>query len=232
MGIGHEIAALLREEGCAIYGFADLRCLSEEVRQNFDTGIAIALSYTKEAMRDNLNGPSQKYYDEYNVINGRLPKIAAKAERLLVDRGYKALARPASSVVSPAEDYRSVLPHKTVATLAGVGWIGKCATLVTDEVGSALRLIVVLTNAPLACGTPVTVSKCPPRCTACADVCPGKAPLGGMWAAGVDRAAFFDAHACQPAARARAKAMLGIDLTLCGLCIANCPFTKKGLGYE
>ena len=119
-----------------------------------------------------------------------------------------------------------------MATLAGIGWIGKCATLVTNEVGSALRLTVVLTDAPLNCSNPVDKSMCDPDCMICINVCPGKAPLGGSWEVGVDRDMFFNAHACRLAARAHAKETLGIDETLCGLCISNCPLTKKGLCYD
>ena len=54
--LNKDIISLLHENNCNIVGFADLRCLPKEVRQNFDSGIVIALSYTKEAMEDNKNG--------------------------------------------------------------------------------------------------------------------------------------------------------------------------------
>ena len=150
---------------------------------------------------------------------------------LLMGMGYKAFAKIPQSVVQDC-DYRTVLPHKTVATLAGIGWIGKCAALVTDKVGSALRVSVVLTDAPLDCGTPITISKCDPNCGVCVGACPGKAPQGGLWEAGIDREIIFNAHNCRTAARARAKALLDVEETLCGLCLSNCPFTKRALGYE
>ena len=231
ISLNNEIITLLKQEGCDIVGFADLRCLSKEVRQNFDNGILIALPYSKEAMKDNKNGLPQRYYEEFTLINRRLPELATMTTNFLVDKGYKALAKITPTVVQD-EDYRTVLPHKTVATLSGIGWIGKCALLVNNESGSALRLTAVLTDASFDCGTPVTKSICPPDCIICADVCPGKALLGGVWEAGVDRDTFFNAHACRPAARTHAKTALGIDETLCGLCISNCPFTKRGLGYE
>ena len=231
MSLNNEIIALLKQEGCSIVGFADLRCLSKEARQNFDYGILIALSYSKEAMQDNKYGLPQRYYEEFTPINKRLPELAVQIANFLIDKGYKALAKTTPTVVQD-EDYRTVLPHKTLATLAGVGWIGKCALLVTKKVGSALRLTVVLTNAPLDCGMPVTESICAPDCTICSEICPAKAPLGRLWEVGIDRDSFFNAHACRPAARNHAKVTLGIEETLCGLCISNCPFTKRGLGYE
>jgi epoxyqueuosine reductase QueG len=231
MNLNQEIIASLNQEGCNIVGFADLRCLSKETRQNFNTGIVLALSYSKEAMWEHQNGSMRRYHDEWKPMTFRLDELAALTARLLTAKGYKALPQVSATVVQD-KYLRTVLPHKTVATLAGIGWIGKCAMLVTNEVGSALRIKVVLTNAPLTCGTPATTSLCPPDCAACADACPGKAPRGGLWEAGVDRDSFFDAHACRDAALDRAKATLGIDETLCGLCISSCPFTKTGLGYE
>ena len=229
--LNHEIIELLKNENCHIVGFADLQCLSKEVRQYFDYGILIGLSYTKEAMVENYNGLPQRYYDEFNAINKQLNKLAVLTADYLVSKGYKALAKVQTMVVQD-KDWRTVLPHKTVATLAGVGWIGKSATLVTNEVGSALRITVVLTNAPLECGEPIIKSLCPPNCNVCVNVCPGKAPKGILWEVGVDRDDFFDANACVRAARLRANETLGVNKTICGLCISNCPFTKKGLEYN
>ena len=229
--LNREIIELLKQENCHIVGFADLCCLSKEVRQYFDNGILIGLSYTKEAMQENKDGSPGRYYSEFNALNKRLPKLATLTANFLVSKGYKALAKVQTMVVQD-EDWRTVLPHKTVATLAGVGWIGKCATLVTNMVGSALRITVVLTNAPLECGEPITKSLCPPNCNVCINICPGKAPKGILWEASVDRNDFFDAHACARAARSRANELLGVNETICGLCISNCPFTMKGLNYK
>ncbi|MBP7403190.1 MAG: epoxyqueuosine reductase [Clostridia bacterium] len=230
MDLNQALTERIRRESHAIVGFADLRRLSAESRQNFDRGILIGLTYSAEAMRENLAGRPRRYFEEYSSINRRLPGLAQDTARFLVERGCKALPKVASAVAQDA-DRRTVLPHKTVATLAGVGWIGKCALLVTPEAGSALRLVVVLTDAPLVCGTPVTRSRCPAGCTVCADACPGHAPLGGQWAPEVDRSVFFDAEACRNAARARAGSLLDIDETVCGLCAASCPVTRGVLGY-
>ena len=231
MSLNKEIINLLNQAGCNIIGFADLRCLPEESRQNFDYGILMALPYTKEAMQENINGSPQRYYDENEKITQRLRELRNLTAEFLAGRGYEALTNTPASVIND-DTLRSLLPQKTVATLSGVGWIGKCAMLVTNEVGSALRLTVVLINAPLDCGTPVTKSMCDPDCTVCADVCPGKAPLGGLWEVGVDRDDFFNARACYSASRTRTKKLLGIDESRCGLCVSHCPFTKRGLGYK
>jgi epoxyqueuosine reductase QueG len=230
MRLNEEIIELLEKENCHIVGFADLHELSSEVRQNFAYGIVFALSYSKEAMKNNMNGDMQKYHEEWKAINQRLNELALMTERYLVKRGFKAWAKIPSTVIED-QDLRTVLPHKTVATIAGLGWIGRCAMLVTPQVGSALRLAVVLTNAPLDCGIPVIRSMCLPNCRVCAEICPEKAPLGIAWEAGLDRDDFFDAHSCREAAHARALEKLSIEGTICGQCMSNCPFTRQGLGY-
>ena len=231
MSLNNEIIALLKPEGCNIVGFADLRCLQDKARQSFDYGILIALSFTKEAMRDNKNGSPQRYSAEHDPMTRRLTAFKKLIADVLTGKGYEASTNTPASIVN-GDTLRSLLPLKTVATLAGIGWIGKCALLVTHEVGSALRMSAVLTNAPLECGTPVTKSLCDPNCKVCMNICPGKAPLGGLWESGVDRDSFFDAHACDRASSERTRAMLGLDKHRCGLCISNCPFTKRALGYE
>jgi epoxyqueuosine reductase QueG len=109
------------------------------------------------------------------------------------------------------------------ATLAGLGWVGKCDLLVTPEFGSAVRWGSVLTDAPLACGTPVTASRCG-VCRACVDVCPGQACSGTEWRQGLARESFWDPKACMAGMQA-INARRGSDFKICGLCIAACPYT-------
>jgi len=231
MSLNNEIRELLKQEGCNIVGFADIRSLPEEARRNFNYGIVMALPFTKEAIMENRNGLPKRYSDEHGPMTQKLSDLKKIIADFIVNKGYEALSdTPASEIDNST--LRAPLSQKAVATLAGIGWIGKCAMLVTKEVGSALRLTVILTNAPLDCGTPITKSLCGPGCNSCVDICPGNASKGILWEVGIDRDDFFDAHACRAAARARAKSLLDIEATLCGLCIVNCPYTKRGLGYK
>lgn len=231
MGLTDEIRNELYSMGASLVGFADLTVLPKEVRENFDYGIVIGLAFSKKAMQGNMNGDARQYWSEFTPMSKKLPQLAVHTANFLIDKGYKALAKVQTMVVQDS-DYRTVLPHKTVATLAGVGFIGKCAALVTKEFGSAIRIIVVLTNAPVECGDPVTKSLCDPKCDVCAKVCPGKAVKGGIWEAGVDRDILLDPHACRRAARQHAWENLRVEETLCALCISNCPWTKNALNYE
>jgi len=228
--VSEQLKNELYARGAALVGFAELTCLPKDARQYFDYGVAIAVSYTKEAMQENADGDPARYYSEMRALNQKLPELANFAAQFLIGAGYKALPKP-STAVAQDENLRSALPHKTIATLSGLGWIGRCAALVTREFGSAIRLVAVLTDAPLDCGVPVAESRCGDACRACRDVCPGHAVKGPKWHRSLEREAFYDAFNCRDAARARARATLGVDETVCGLCIAYCPFTRQALGY-
>lgn len=190
----------------------------------------MAASYTHEAMQELIRGNAARYYSEFTAMNEKLSRLALQTADMLTASGHKALPKVPSTAAYDGT-HRTPLPHKTVATLAGLGWIGKCALLVTREYGSAIRLAVVLTDAPLDCGVPITESSCDEGCAVCRSVCPGKAVKGKNWHRGLEREAFYDAFACHEAARKRAERTLGINETICGLCISHCPFTRRALAY-
>lgn len=75
------------------------------------------------------------------------------------------------------------LPHKTVAVLSGISWIGKNNLLVTSEYGSALCLGVVLTDAPLNTTREVVENKCF-KCKICVNICQENALEDTIWRKG------------------------------------------------
>jgi epoxyqueuosine reductase len=219
---------LLKGGACAV-GYGSLAELPADQRQGLPVGISIAVSLNPEIVRSLPTGPSPEYHAEYKRLNALLDALADDAAAFLQARGYRAVPLPASTFAGIDRPTLSMpLPHKTVATRAGMGWIGKCALLVTPEFGSAVRIASVLTDAPLPAAAPVNESRCS-VCRACALVCPAGAPSGEEWAPGVAREAFFDAFACFRAARELSAAQ-GIEATICGRCIVACPWTQRWLG--
>lgn len=201
--------------GASLVGFADLAGLAELPR-----AVVIVIAHSAAALADLEAMPSPAYYQEYLDFNRRLDEIAGQLAGVIAEAGYRGRANPATlGEIDPAT-LAAPFSHKMAATRAGLGWIGKSALLVTPELGPALRLTSLLTDAPLAVGTPVVESECG-DCTACTDICPGGAVSGELWWAGRPREEFYDAHACR-AALARA-ADRGIESTICGLCMAVCP---------
>ncbi|MCL2530375.1 MAG: epoxyqueuosine reductase [Coriobacteriia bacterium] len=230
MTVNDMVLDYLASHNIEIVGFADLSVLPAEQRENFPFGISIGIPYSRESMLDNINDKPKASWDEYNKHNQRMAEAAIGLAGELAALGYKASAKPQYSIMYNS-DLRSLLPFKTVAGLAGLGWIGKCALFVTENYGSALRLAMVLTTAPLNCGKPLTASRCESTCMTCRDMCPAQAPSGKLWEPGMDRAEFFDAAACNQAARQRAQTLLSIDHTVCALCMSHCPFTRRAFDY-
>jgi epoxyqueuosine reductase QueG len=169
-------------------------------------------------------GPSRIYFDAYHEINDQLDSLVTLGAEYLQSKGYRAYAKTRANV-QEHPGYRTDLPHKTVATRAGLGWIGKSALLVTREFGPAVRISSLLTDAPLTLGEPINESKCG-NCTACVVNCPGKAISGKLWDVTMDRDDFFDAAACRKAARALSWELLNEEISLCGKCIEVCPYTR------
>jgi len=215
--------------GADIVGFGDLTELPEETREGLPFGVSIAVKYPKETIRGIHDLPTKDYYDQYNLLNKKLDMLAALGAEFLECFGYRAAAKTREAVKRNQTDYYATpLPHKTVATIAGIGWIGKCALLVTEEYGSMIRLSSILTDAPLRTAAPIKESRCG-NCARCVDACPANAISDKLWRVGLRREEFFDAAACRKTALERTKQGFGIEIDICGKCIEVCPYTQRYL---
>ena len=218
----------LLSHGADLVGIGALSELPSDIRCGLPVGICVAVKYPKDVIRGIANLPTKEYYDQYNQINEKLDRLATLGADALKACGFHAVPQTRAYVKQYETDYETLLPHKTVATRAGLGWIGKCALLVTEEFGSMVRISSILTDAPLDTAKPINQSKCG-TCTACTEACPAGAITGELWNVGVFRDEFFNASACRSAARARAMRSFGIEITQCGKCIEVCPYTRRYL---
>lgn len=220
-----ELTAALRARalaaGASLVGFADVAGMARLPR-----AVVVAIAHSSDVFTSLDEMPSADYYREYTSLNARLGRVAEEIGDLLHDLGHDVHVNPPTLDDIDTTTLDSPFPHKTAATRAGLGWIGKSALLVTPEYGPAVRMATVLTEAPLSVGEPVGESRCG-ECNACGDACPGGAILGEDWHAGRPRHEFYDAFACYRTATARAAAR-GIDCAVCGICMAVCPWRKGG----
>jgi epoxyqueuosine reductase QueG len=222
--INNVLREILHLSGASLVGFADLSQLDCSATNELSRGISIAVAMTPSIVRGISNGATLEYYEEYNKLNSLLKDLVDISCRKLESYGYTALGQTITAYTQSGT-YRTALPHKTVATRAGLGWIGKNALLVTKEYGSALRISSVLTDAPLEVATPINESECQ-GCNQCTSACFAKAIKGINWDISKDRDIFFDANTCRTVARERA-ARIGLDGAFCGKCIEICPYTQR-----
>jgi len=216
----HWVHETLANHNIALLGFADLREIDKDARRGFRYGVSIAMALT--VLPSTSEEPSAAYYDEYRRVSAQLKEASRHLTGQIQARGYHALSL--WLLDRQDGDFRTPLPFKTLATRAGLGWIGKSAALITKEYGSAVRLGGVLTDMPFETGAPVNASLCG-ECTECVKHCPGRAVKGSLWGLHTDRDDLLDAHACKRAVVERGKA-LGKAEGTCGICIAVCPWTR------
>jgi epoxyqueuosine reductase QueG len=224
----NKIEKTLLSKGAALIGFAQMKGISHNLGSDMVSGVSMAVALDPDIMKGILDGPTREYFAEYKRLNKKLGQLANAAAAILRKNGFQAVGLEPSGDISKFSDLCSPMPHKTVATRAGLGWIGKTALLVTPQFGSAVRLNSILTDIEFdETGDPVTESRCG-DCTICVDECPGRAAKGLLWNVGMRRNDFFNAFRCNDIARQRSK-KAGIESTICGKCIVVCPWTKRYL---
>lgn len=227
--------ALLEESilgwGASLVGFADLIGAVSPPISEWPGAVSMAVALDPAALEGVRDGPTADYYNEYNRVNRALNEIAGRTAELIYGLGYRAEPFPATVPETwQAGEWTKTLSvafqHKTAATRAGLGWVGKNALLITPRFGPRVRLATVLTDMPLPVGESITAGRCG-KCSACARACPAHAIEGVEWQAGVDRDVLVDARACWESARCLLHERVGVDNAVCGVCVSVCPVGRR-----
>jgi epoxyqueuosine reductase len=223
--IEQDIAVITHAHACSRYGFADLQGLTATALARFDHGISFVFQMEPAVMTQLENGPTDAYAVLYIQVNLRIDALSAEVVRALKRYGYQAWAVPSSTRSDPV-NIRGDFPHKTAATRAGLGWVGKNCQLITKSWGPWVRLGTVLTDAPLNPAAPIEKSRCG-KCRACITACPAGALQGGHWHPGAARRSMLDARACDQYKKTHFHHFHGGHN--CGICTQACPVGQKTL---
>lgn len=224
MDLTKELKALLYRHGACLAGIGSLKGIEG---CGYDTGVAVAVLLPKNVICDLQEAPTKEYYDLYYSLNDKLNQIVTAGEKFLQEKGFDTYAQTTDRVEIHT-DRSTKLPHKTIATRAGLGWIGKNNLLVTEAFGSAVRISSLLTNAPLICDRFIDRSQCG-GCSLCVRSCPAQALHGALWEAGMQREVLVDVEKCYKKQTEIMFRETGIETDLCGKCFAVCLYTQKYL---
>jgi epoxyqueuosine reductase len=211
-----------------LWGAADLRNFStpsDQAGNRFPFAISFALPLKPEIMLSILNGPNQKYADEYAGMNKRINELSTTLAAEIRERGFQ--SEPlAASVRTDKANIKGDFPHKTAATRAGLGWIGRHCQLITRPFGSWVRLGTVFTDIELQCGPAIEKNFCG-RCMSCVEACPARALKGSKWYPGLPREQILDVRTCDDWKKKHYSQYHKGHI--CGICSAVCPYGLKAM---
>jgi epoxyqueuosine reductase QueG len=209
-----------------LWDVADLREFTtpnDEIGQRFPIAISLAWPMSPPIMAGIQKGPNRAYADEYARVNALINEISVKLSDELKSRGNR--SRPlAASDRTDKVNIKGDFPHKTAATRAGIGWIGRNCQLITRPFGPWVRLGTVFTDINIPCGPPIQRSFCG-TCTECVEACPAGALSGEAWQPGTAREKILDVHACD--LWKKEHYMQYHNGHNCGICSAVCPYGLK-----
>jgi epoxyqueuosine reductase len=220
-----DVDAVLRSRGVEAWGVA-----SNEppmpLAPPLPTAVSLLVRFDRAELEGVEHGPTQAYYAGYRRVNDVLDAASTALVRALRMRGYRAESVTATI---REEDYGSiddwcnvaVFAHKTAATRAGLGWIGKTALFVSPALGPRVRLATVFTDLVLDDGVPVESGECG-SCRRCVDACPAGAGKDVTWLVGLPREQLYDVKACERETD-KHEGLGGV----CGVCIAVCPLGRE-----
>ena len=219
-----EIRKELTNRGAAFVRFVDVSHLPEQQNQGLNKAILFGLPLTPEFIREvsetedyveQLIRNNRQDEDEFSLKELEAGRMADELADFLQSRNHLAFSQSDKNLESNGcydfQNHSTVLPHKTIAVLAGMGWIGKNNLLITNELGSALSMCSVLSNAPLPTSSnPEIHPKCG-NCTICKNVCAVGAIEGINWEKSISRDERIDVHKC----------------TTCLKCLVHCLWTQR-----
>ncbi|MEW6719825.1 MAG: 4Fe-4S double cluster binding domain-containing protein [Thermodesulfobacteriota bacterium] len=213
----------MESRGISLWGAADLRGFptpADGSGKTFPFAVSFAVPMDPRIMSGIRNGPNREYAEEYARVNALIDGLSAALAEELEARGFRSRPLSASDRTDPV-GIRGDFPHKTAATRAGLGWIGRHCQLVTRAFGPWVRLGTVFTDMEMPCGVPAERSFCG-RCAVCVDACPAKALKGNAWRPGSPREELLDAGACDRWKKEHYARFHGGHN--CGICAAVCPY--------
>ena len=219
--IQNELKTLAEELGADSIGFCKFDASPTPLAPTLTHAISIGVKLSDAVLKTIEQAPSFAYFHHYRTANALLDNIAFRLAQKIERYGYSALPIASSQSQGKNNPYRGVLPHKTVAVKAGLGFVGKSGLFLSEKFGSKLRLATVLTDLPLQNELPIQQNGCG-DCNLCAKACPAGAIYGELPTTDGERN--FDPEKCS---RYMKEHFQDIGRgSVCGICIKVCPKNK------
>jgi epoxyqueuosine reductase QueG len=213
-----QLKSLAKSEGADLVGIAPVQRFEKVLKGHAPKDILPSAKFTITLgihLLDNIveTLPSREYTAHTRFINSELNRIARRIAEFLEGKGYAAIPIPASRR-SDKSKFMGDLSHRHAAVFAGLGEIGRNNLLITPQYGPRVRLVTLVTNAPLKSDQLLKINLCK-GCDICIKACPAGALKNGK----------TDKEKCDE----YSKKICTVDpeSRYCGMCIKMCPIGKK-----
>ncbi len=224
MSLGSKLQKELKRKGADFVCFVDVSQLSVEQNKGYPNAVLIGIILSSNYIRkisettdyvEKIKNNNQINKDEFHQKEIKADRMADYIAQYLISKGYSAYSQSENNILATGfynEKTKSTsLPHKTIAGLAGLGWIGKHNLLVNPEFGSAFCMCTVLTDAPLETVLYSPLKSQCGNCCICKDICKVEAIKGNAWDIHTARDEIVDADKCNT----------------CLKCLVFCTWTQK-----
>ncbi len=222
----HTIRSFLNNKGAEFIEFVDISSLSKYQNKGFPVAILFGIYLSPQYLQRVFKSPDYVEImkmnntikeDEFFLMEQKTDSIADSLSSFLTSSGYNSYSQSENNIENSGfyntTTKTTPLPNKTIAVMAGLGWIGKHNLLVTPNYGSAISMCSVLTDATIMTDTNKTIysdSLCG-TCATCKNICKKGAINGMNWNINISREEIIDIFKCSP----------------CLKCMVHCPFTQK-----
>ena len=212
--MNEEIKEELQKRGVNIIRFVDISELSDKQTQGFHKAILFCMTLSQKFVLDEFCNNLPVEHDEFIEKEKNVDRVADWLAGFIQQKGYQAYSQSEKNHIENGnideKTKTSVLPHKTIALISGLGFIGKNNLIVTEEYGCAFSMCTVLTDAPIETENASVISSKCRECDVCKNICPTKAIHGKEWTQGVERESLIDIAKCS----CRLKCMVHCTWTL------------------
>ena len=120
-----KLKQLAYEWGADLVGFCQLPSAPVKELPDNTYAVSIAVKLSDAVLKTIDGAPSFVYFQHYRTANALLDQIAFRLAREIEKAGFSALPIAASQSLGKNNPYYGVIPHKTVAVLSGLGFVGK-----------------------------------------------------------------------------------------------------------
>ncbi len=217
-----QISDIISNMGGSFHGFSNIGQYLPQQLQKYPYAITFGIRLSDAIIDEIHDKPTFTYFNHYRSVNALIDQISLRLVLGLVQNGCKGYSIAASQSIPTAPvPFSGVIPHKTGAVHAGLGWIGKNGLFIHRDYGPRVRLGTVLTDLELPCEAVPMQSRCS-ACNKCVQACPAMAITGNEWTMGAEREHLVDAKACSEYMNQKFK-NIGRG-SVCGICVKVCRF--------